>query len=337
MRLNNKANSINLYTIIAVYFLILVGGIVRSTGAGMGCPDWPKCFGAYIPPTDDSQLPEQYQQAYVDARVRKNERLARIFFLLGFNDLANTVLTDPGIGEETFFDVQKAWVEYVNRLVGVAIGFLVVLNMWFTLRFWKSNRVVSVLGICSFVLVLFQGWVGSLVVSTNLLPGFISFHMLLALLLVGLLLLQRFKMNRLAVAKIQGKSWLMLLLILFTLQIVFGIQVREQIDEFNVLMNLPRIEWVENLGIWFYIHRSYSILLCGLIGYLYYVNRKRGTLNGQLNLLVFIVFVEIILGVVMAYFGVPSFAQPVHLLLGTMGFGVIFYLFLYASLKVKNS
>lgn len=333
MRLISKtlANRFNFYTIIAVYFLILVGGIVRSTGAGMGCPDWPKCFGSYIPPVDATNLPADYEDIYVQSRVKKNQRLATTLTSLGFVDLAEKVSTDPLTFEKTSYNAEKAWIEYVNRLIGVAIGLFVIFNMVTSFACAKRSKLIPLLGVSSFVLVVFQGWVGSLVVSTNLLPGFITFHMILALVLVGLLLVQRFKMIG-SHGTVYGRWLVTVLLFLFTLQIIFGTQVREQIDSIHA-SGIVKSEWISNLGTLFYIHRSYSIVLMVLIGWLMYKNYRERIKNTGLIALGGIVVLEILLGMILAYFAVPAFAQPLHLFLGTVAYGVLFYLFLQSNFK----
>src|SRR5688572_29982787 len=116
---------LSLATLLAVYFLILVGGIVRSTGSGMGCPDWPKCFGRWVPPTSIEELPSNYKQVYSQHREKKNIRFAKYLRAMGMNETADRLLTDKSVLEEADFNPTKTIIEYVNRVIGVIIGFLI--------------------------------------------------------------------------------------------------------------------------------------------------------------------------------------------------------------------
>jgi cytochrome c oxidase assembly protein subunit 15 len=102
-------------TLVAVYVLILVGGIVRSTGAGMGCPDWPKCFGRWVPPTSVSELPADYKRIYAMHREKKNQRFAKYLTTFGMTDTAQNILNDESILLENDFNPVKTWIEYVGR------------------------------------------------------------------------------------------------------------------------------------------------------------------------------------------------------------------------------
>ncbi|WP_224994996.1 heme A synthase [Cesiribacter sp. SM1] len=322
-------------TIIAVYLLILVGGIVRSSGSGMGCPDWPKCFGNWVPPTDESQLPAGYQQVYMEKRLAKNERLALFLERIGMANTASELRTEEAILQESEFNAVNTWIEYINRLVGVMIGLLIIATFYRSLKFWNYKRSITILSGVALVLVLFQGWLGSLVVSTNLLPWMVTIHMLPALLLVALLELaafrakeqhnRRFSQVKGATAALWGA------IVLTVLQVVLGTQVREAIDTIAAGMGFQnRVLWVDQLNVVFYIHRSFSWVLLLVHIYLVYIcSRARNReLSRWATVLLVVVLAEAVVGIVLAYFGFPAYLQPVHLLLGTLLFGLQFYMLL---------
>ncbi len=323
-------------TVIAVYLLIAVGGIVRSTGSGMGCPDWPKCFGSWVPPTSVDELPSDYKEDYVQQRVEKNKKFSKYLAAFGFDDLAYQVENDPNILEEEDFNAVKTWVEYINRLIGAVIGLLIFGTFVLSIRFWKKDRPITVLSFIAFVLVGVQGWIGSIVVSTNLLQWMITIHMLLAIVIVGLLIYVYFRSKRDHLVEVQGTSpklkYIVMACLIFTvIQVVLGTQVREGIDV--VAAYAARSEWISNLGITFLIHRSYSLVLLALHGYLFYLLIANDGLKSLTKWLLIIVAIEILSGALMAYFGVPAFIQPIHLLLGTLIVGVQYYLLLLINYK----
>src|ERR1700753_3512065 len=123
----NRFQRVNFLSIIMLFILILAGGVVRSTGSGMGCPDWPKCLGCYIPPTSVSQLPAGYKQKYVAARMAKNEHFAKMLNAFGYHDLVTRIREDKSILVPEDFNAAQTWTEYINRLIGAVTGIFLLL------------------------------------------------------------------------------------------------------------------------------------------------------------------------------------------------------------------
>ena len=326
-------------TIIAVFLLIAVGGIVRSTGSGMGCPDWPKCFGSWVPPTEVAQLPLNYKEIYAQQRAEKNVKFVNYLRSFGFDELAGQIENDPSILIEEDFNAAKTWTEYVNRLIGALIGILIFATFLTSISYWKSDKTVTVLSFLAFVLVGFQGWIGSIVVSTNLLQWMITLHMLLALVIVCLLIYVYYRSRKQIETKLaipKSAFWLgIACLVLTTIQVVLGTQVREAIDVIAESA-IARAEWIEVIGATFLIHRSYSLLLLALHIYLFFVIYKSSAYSEFKTLmyvLVGVVAFEIFTGAVMAYFAIPAFIQPIHLLFGSLIIGIQYYLVLVIRRK----
>ncbi|MCU0419179.1 MAG: COX15/CtaA family protein [Cyclobacteriaceae bacterium] len=326
-----------LSTLIAVFFLILVGGIVRSTGSGMGCPDWPKCFGQWIPPTSVEQLPTNYKEEYSEHRQRKNQTFARYLSWVGMDQTARQIVSDPSIKEEADFNAVKTWIEYVNRVIGVVIGLFIVALFWQSIKFRHAYPRVFWLSGLTLVAVIVQGWFGSIVVSTNLTTWTISVHMFVALFIVGLLVyLFSYVQGLQGVVKTGVEArwrWLLALaMILLLIQVFLGTRVREQIDVVASRL-LPRNDWISAVWADFLIHRSFSWSVMLIHVPVFLALWKSTALRPLTGGLAVLLLCNMLTGVVMAYFDVPAAIQPVHLLLGALTFGWQWHLFLRLNTK----
>jgi cytochrome c oxidase assembly protein subunit 15 len=316
---------LNWLTLIFIYLVIIAGSFVRITGSGMGCPDWPKCFGQYIPPTDEKTLPADYKDIYASKRGKKIERFASMLEKVGFEEIATKLRTDKSALIEQDFNPRKTWTEYVNRLVGMFAGWGVLLIFIAVLRKYRTRKLVLLASV-NLVVLIFQAWFGSIVVATNLLPWTITLHLFLALVIVALqigiiLEVSSSQKERLNVPK--GVYWVVWVVMLITfVQMFLGTQVRESID-FLVKQGYSRQYWVEHLGVPFFIHRSFSWLVLGMMAYLYWMNRK-GLKSRIINTSVYVLVLELLTGILLAYADMPGLVQTAHLLFASVMFGTLF-------------
>lgn len=293
------------FTIFMTYMVILAGAVVRGTGAGLGCPDWPQCFGQWLPPVDVSELPENYKELYkIDGKV----------------------IAD--------FDAFKTWTEYVNRLLGAFLGLLVA---WVFMKSFKfKDKESNLPWYCGglLILIMLQGGVGALVVSSHLKPYVITLHMLLALcLLFGLQYLAKYchDLNNFGINFKEDKHNLpvtKLLIGLGLLQVFLGTQVRETVDHLmRDAQTATAATVVDQLSWVFYVHRTFSLVFLGVtVWALVRLYRHDITGSAFKRGIVFlvIVLINIASGVGLNYFGFPAKLQPPHLFFGILAMGVLF-------------
>ncbi len=298
-------------TIAAVYFLFLVGATVRASGAGMGCPDWPTCFGQWIPPTSEAQLPANYQEIYAE---------------LGYAD--------------TRFNAVKTWTEYTNRLVGASIGFLIFLTAIYSWFCRSYDPRIFYASLAAFFMVGFQGWLGAKVVGSNLQPGMITLHMLMALAIVGTLLFAVALARRELVANhsietidARFSTWLYIVLGLTIVQIAMGTQVREMTDFLSKTQGEElRSSWIEAMPWFFYVHRSFSavVLFANLwLARLLILSLGWKHLLTRLTLaMIGVIAIAVTSGATLGHLGMPALVQPAHLLAAALLFGLQFLIWM---------
>jgi len=329
-------------TLSIIYLVIIAGAVVRMTGSGMGCPDWPKCFGYYIPPTEAEALewkPDQnYRKGQVIIREEKLEVAQR--------DFTSTKIYNPSNWEAytkhdyALFNPWHTWIEYINRLLGALAGLFTLALFISTLFEPKRNRKHIVIAGLILFGILFQAWLGATVVYSVLNPLKITLHMLMALVLVALLFYLKAQIDQEQPETSElTRHRLMLItaLSLTLIQVLFGTQVRQSVDHFIDDGN-PIATWIQNAPVLFYIHRSFSILVILVNGILFYRLRKTSALYFTYYQVVLgLILIEIGTGIAMSYFEFPFSSQPLHLVIASLLFGVQAYLVMKSSGRLAPS
>ena len=325
--------------LVLVYLVIFAGAFVRLTGSGMGCPDWPKCFGYYIPPTEKQELlftaVKEYNKGQV---IIKDETL-----LVARKDfVAQSKFNTPdwekyAKHDYAIFNPLHTWVEYINRLLGALAGVFCLLTFIFSFSYWKERRKLIFIAFFICLLMGFQAWLGKTVVDSELSPIKITTHMLVALLIISFqlyLIHQAQKNKSIILFDATFTKILYLTIVLTIIQVLLGTNVREHVDEISET-GAPKIFWLQNPSLSFYIHRSFSIIVLLANFYLFFRNRKLQLHCKKINWIVFLIFIEILSGIMMYYLDFPFGTQTIHIVLATLLFGVQFYVILENSRKKR--
>lgn len=283
-----------LLTTATTYLLIAVGGLVRAAGAGLGCPDWPQCFGLWIPPLSVEGLP-------------------------------------PGF-DPADFNVFKTWTEYLNRLLGALTGLLILATALMALLDHRRTPRVLIPTLAAFVLVVFNGWLGGMVVRSQLAPLVLTAHLVFALLVVSLLLYATVNafFPRGPVALVEPDRRLLghlvvALLALVLAQIGLGAFLRGEVQEVAAA-GVPRDAWLAQVGLVETLHRSFAVVVgAAVLAVLGWVQKREGDslMSRAATLAAVLVILQVASGLGLAYLDFPRLLQVVHLWASALLLGVL--------------
>jgi cytochrome c oxidase assembly protein subunit 15 len=301
---------IALTAFVCVEILLFVGAMVRASGSGLGCPDWPFCYGCWVPPTSAEEI--DFSKLNLEKFKAKAAQHGR--------DPAS--ITMESLKAE--FDPVATWIEYLNRLTSLPVGLSILVLM--LASFWQRQPGVKLGSIAAFLLVILNAWLGAKVVLSGLKPGIITLHMGLAILLLCVLVYVTWRgTDRPWTLNLGSRRSFHLAALLFALVVVEGVmgsQVREMTDHLAKLhAGELRSQWVAELEqTWVYlVHRSFSWLILGVAVWFGVAARKA---LGQLRWLewsiIGLVLAQMVLGIVLAHVGIVRVAQVLHIGLSSL-------------------
>ena len=153
---------------------------------------------------------------------------------------------------------------------------MLIIFFWLLLKYRQHRKIILLAGL-NLILMGFEGWFGSIVVASNLVPWTITVHLFFALLII---FIQLYIIRLVAPSQSKNLSFnklnfslIWLCFIITVVQLFLGTQVRESIDELT-RMGIGREQWTEYLSLPYFIHRSFSWLVLALLTVIAYQNEK---------------------------------------------------------------
>ncbi len=185
-----RVHQLTALTLFLCFDLVLFGSFTRLSDSGLGCPDWPGCYG-YMSPLGAGEAIEAAQSAMPTGPVT----------------------------------LSKAWIEMIHRYLAMTVGVLILTLAVFS---WKRDRTLWAWPTLTLVWVCVQGAFGALTVTMKLFPAIVSLHLLGGMLLLVLLLMQLLRQRHALWAESRlvlpssVRWWLMATVGLLLVQVVMG-------------------------------------------------------------------------------------------------------------------
>jgi len=187
----NNIKNLSLFGICLAFVVIALGAWTRLVDAGLGCPDWPGCYGFVVFPTNEAEI------ALAEARYP----------------------TFP-------YDINKAIPEVVHRYFAAALGFLAIIMVYYSFK-QNENKNIRRWTVGLLIFICCQGLFGYLTVSLLLLPIIVTAHLFggfttLTLFFLIFLMSGKFDiLEKMAIPKLKTIAGIALAVLLF--QIFLGV------------------------------------------------------------------------------------------------------------------
>jgi cytochrome c oxidase assembly protein subunit 15 len=308
---------LNWVLVFMTFDLIVFGAFTRLTDSGLGCPDWPGCYGVSNP-----------------------------FHALGEIRLAESALPTGPV------TVIKAWIEMIHRYLAMTVGALIVIQLGLALSKLKTLGKAPLFGsVGLLLLVCIQGAFGAWTVTLKLQPIIVTIHLMLALVLLACLTAyaqQAWEDKASAVRTIRIRplpaQWLLIAFLVLTIQIFLGAWVSTNYavlacPDFPTCLGSawPETNWSEGFTLWrqlglnaqgefisptalqtiHWAHRLFAVLVLLVLGALAWKVMQLATpvlssLTRFAKLLIALLLLQIITGISNVVFQWPLLAALLH-------------------------